>query len=341
MRRASNLYEQIADRENLRLAFSKAISGKRSRSDVRLFTESLEANLTTLRQNLLNESLTVGHCRQFVIHDPKERVITAPCFEDRVLHHAIMNICEPVFERFLIADTFACRVGKGRIAALQRAIGFSRRFPMVVRLDMRKYFNSIPHEELKNRLQRLFKDRPLLQLFGSIIDAHDADSASSFAGRKGLPIGSLTSQHLANSYLGWFDHFVKERLRVKGYIRYMDDCILWGETRDQLCDLKQRCRLFLKEELGLECKSDVKALRTKHGFTTLGCRVYPDHLKLDGRSRRRFRKRLRDVELDLENGQIYEAEAQQRTVSLIAFTTAAGVRSWKFRQGVIEQVAGE
>ena len=168
----------------------------------------------------------VGRFSQFVIHDPKERIITAPCFAERVLHHAVMNVCEPKFEQWLINDTYACRVGRGQGAALSRAQQFARRFPFFLKIDVRKYFDSISHEILLSRLDLLFKDRRLLDLFERIVH--------SFRGNlgRGLPIGSLTSQHLANFYLGWFDRYAKETLRLKGYVRYMDDMALWADSSE-------------------------------------------------------------------------------------------------------------
>jgi RNA-directed DNA polymerase len=140
MRRANHLFETIVDRENLRLAVHRALRGKRSKGDARAFVAKLDENLEWMLSALLRGDFPLGVYNQFTIFDPKERLITAPCFPERVLHHAIMNVCEPVFERWLIADTFACRKGKGRLVALQRARTFSRRFPFFLKLDIRKYY---------------------------------------------------------------------------------------------------------------------------------------------------------------------------------------------------------
>jgi hypothetical protein len=129
VKRVGNLLDAVADWQNLRLAAAKALRGKRGKADARLYLADLDANLRRLGEQLRAGSVPVGRFHQFTIHDPKERLITAPCFEERALHHAIMNVCEPVLERWLIADTFACRRGKGRVACLQRAQAFARRFP--------------------------------------------------------------------------------------------------------------------------------------------------------------------------------------------------------------------
>jgi retron-type reverse transcriptase len=178
--------EQVVERENLRQAFAKAAKGKRVKLDARVFAESLEENLQGLAAELADGTYRPGPYHQFTIFDPKQRIITAPCFRDRVLHHAIMNVCEPLFDRFLIADTFACRRGKGRLAALDRAVEFARRHEFFLKLDIRKYFDSISHRVLRERLERRFKDQRLLDLFGRIIAGYQT------APGRGVPIGSLT-----------------------------------------------------------------------------------------------------------------------------------------------------
>ena len=333
MQRAGHLFERILERENLRTAFYLARKGKLGRPDVEEFATDLENNLHRMAGDLDTGCFPLGRYRQFTIHDPKRRIITAPCFEERVLHHVIMHVCEPYFERFLIADTFACRRGKGRIAALHRARHFSRNNQFAVKLDMRKYFRSISHVILSEKLQSRFKDHRLLDLFKRIIHSHEATSGC------GLPIGSLTSQHFANFYLGWFDRFVKEQLRVRAYVRYMDDCVLWCNNKDRLIQWLDECCGFLRTQLALEPKAIDKVVTVRRGLDFLGCRVYPDHLKLNRRSRRRFHRKLGGLEDAFYNGDVHAAEYQQRVTSLLSFTQAGGVKSWQFRQNVIEKIS--
>jgi RNA-directed DNA polymerase len=336
MRRANHLFEQIADRDNLRLAVHNALRGKRSKGDARDFVSRLDDNLDWMRAALLRGDFPVGVYHQFTIHDPKERLITAPCFRERVLHHAIMNVCEPVFERWLIADTFACRKNKGRIVALRRACEFCGRFPFFLKLDVRKYFDSISHSILLARLGRLFKERRVLELFERIVIAF-APSAG-----RGLPIGSLTSQHFANFYLGGLDRFVKEQLRVRGYVRYMDDCVLWAGTSAELRLHLEAMLNFLSKQLELSLRDAPYINRTKHGLDYLGCRVFPEHLTLNRRSRLRFRRKLVALESAYDRGRLDEAELQHRATALVAFTRTSEVRSWAFRRNVLksQQVDG-
>lgn len=333
MRRASDCWDRIVDWNNLLLAVSRALRGKRYRRDALRFVSRLEENLSSLMMGLVNNQLALGEFRQFVVHDPKERVITAPSFRERVLHHAIMNICEPVFERGLIADTYACRYGKGREAAVIRAREFARRYPYFLTMDIRKYFDSIPHGKLMSRLSRQFKEPPLLELFDRIL--------SIYRGRegRGVPIGSLTSQHFANFYLSALDRFIKESLRESGYVRYMDDMAIWGESTGHLKDVLGACRDFLREHLDLELKPTAAINRTCHGMDFLGARVFPTHVTLNRRSRVRFRRKLFDLESRAAAGQLSDTELQQRATALVAFARSAGISSWKFRANVLQQVA--
>ncbi|MCH2212843.1 MAG: RNA-directed DNA polymerase [Fuerstiella sp.] len=330
MKRTSQLFPQIPKRNNLRLAFYRAARGKRDRSVVRQFAKKLDRNLENMSEQLLAGVVPVGQYRQFVIRDPKERVITAPCFSERVLHHAIINICEPYFERWLIKDTYACRRGKGREAAINRASVFSRRHRWFSQLDVRKYFDNISHQRLLCLLRRRFKDLPLLALMRRIIVAFRGESG------RGLPIGSLTSQHFANLYLGHVDRYAKEQLQLPGYVRYMDDMVLWHDDRKQLERITQKCTQYLKENLDLDVKPPILN-RTDFGINFLGCRVFPTHTILSRRSRIRWRRKLQDVQRQWAQGLISEHGLQQRLNSLTAFGVAANTQSWHFRSTVLEQ----
>ncbi|MCY2991271.1 MAG: RNA-directed DNA polymerase [Planctomycetota bacterium] len=264
MKRARRLFDEILSRENLRWAFHKAARGRRCKREARQFAANLSRNLAVMAQGLRDGTIPLGDYHQFTIYDPKERLITAPCFPERVLHHALMNVCEPVLERWLIGDSYACRVGKGRVAAVQRTRHFAAGYPFFLKLDIRKYFPSISHRILLGKLTCLLKDVPLLQLFERIIASH-TDSPG-----RGLPIGSLTSQHFANFYLGWFDRFVKERLCVRGYVRYMDDSMLWGTSARVLRCHLQAVTHFLGDELELDLKAEPYVNRTRHGVDFLG-----------------------------------------------------------------------
>lgn len=332
MRRANHLFERIADWDNLRIAVAKALRGKRRKTDAKLFVKQLDRNLERLRNNILSGAVVVGNVKQFTIYDPKERLITAPCFEERVLHHAILNQCEPSLEMGHVFDTYACRVGKGREACLHRAQAFSRRFEFFLKLDVRKYFDSIEHCVLLRNLSCRFKETRLLALLAMIIGSY------SVAPGRGLPIGSLTSQHFANFYLGSFDRFLLEDLRVSGFVRYMDDIIVWGATTKDLRTTLQRIEEFLESVLQLALKPIPFINRCQHGIGMLGAKIYPSHIELSRRSKKRFKSKLTSLEKSYQYGEIAELQAQSRANSLVAFTRAAGTQSWRFRSHALQQL---
>jgi len=328
MKRAGHLLGAVAEQENLRLAFWKAARGKGDRPVVRAFRQNLAEELRRMSEGILRVDYPVGRYHRFVIYDPKERVIHAARFSERVLHHALMNVCEPLFERWLIDDTYACRRGKGQWAAVRRAEVFAGQQPFFLKLDIRKYFDSIAHGPLAAALARKFKDAGMLAWFGRILGAYAT------APGKGLPIGSLTSQHLANFYLGQLDRFVKERLRCPWYVRYMDDFVLWGSSAAELRELQRAIEAFLAAELDLRAKDSPYINRTSHGMDFLGCRVRPGYSMLNARSRKRFRHKLRCYGAALAAGRWSEEDFQRHAQPLCAF--ALQVRSWRFRRSVLE-----
>lgn len=312
MKRAGNLMVEIADRENLALAFWKAQKGKRAQPETIRFRENLEPELARLRSALLEGPLGLGPYRSFTVHDPKERVICAAPFQDRVLHHAVMNVCHGSFEAYQVYDSYACRVGKGTHKAVERARAFAGRHRYYLKLDIRRYFDSIDHKILKRQMRCRFKDRRLIEILDAIIGSYET------APGKGLPIGNLTSQYFANHYLGALDHFVKETLRCRAYVRYMDDFVLWDDDRGQLKAWRNEIGAWLAETLRLEIKPDCLN-RCGAGMTFLGYRVFPASVTLARRSRVRFRRKLTAAHEEYLSGEWSEAEAARHVEPLIAF----------------------
>lgn len=332
MNRAGGMMERIVTWDNLRLAYLKARRGKSESREVREFTADCQNQLLLLSEELRSGVIKVGNWRQFVIHDPKERLITAPCFRERVLHHAIMNQCEPVFERTHIHDCYACRQGKGRIKAIERATLFCQRHEFFLKFDIRRYFDSIVHEILLKGLARRFKDRMLLGLFRQIVEAYEVTEG------RGLPIGSLTSQHFANDYLAGLDRLVKEQLRVPAWVRYMDDCVVWGDSSQELKQWLTTIKQWLGQERELSLKPEPYINRTRLGIDFLGCRVYPWGRILNRRSKKRYRRKMKALEWNFLAGRIGESELRHRSQSLTSFTVAGGTKSWHFRQAVLNSL---
>ncbi len=329
MKRIGNLWPAVIERENLVRAFHQAARGKRRKQEVRRFAENLDGNLERLRTEAEERTFETGKFNVFMVFDPKERTIHAARFPERVFHHALMNLCEPVLERQSVFHSYACRKGKGRMAGIEAAQRAVRGGAWHLKLDIRKYFESIPHERLIVRVRCLFKDPEILFWLEQIIRCHRPEEG------RGLPIGSLTSQHLANFYLSPLDRLCQGLPGVKAHVRYMDDFVCWAEDRASLLDAGREIRRFVEEELGLALKHPPCPQPSVRGMDFLGYRIFPDHAELNRRSKLRYRRRLQVLDALHEEGEISETGLQQRLTALTAFVLP--VRSHAFRRRVMEK----
>lgn len=291
-------------------AARRAARSKRRRPSVARVMIELEALLFPLRDDLLEGRWRPSPARPKRVYDPKPRMISVPTFLDRVVHQALCAGIGPRHERRLIAHTYACRLGSGTHAALRMATAWARTYPWWVRLDVARFFPSIDHGLLHAMLAADLPERPVLSVCEAILDAagtvggHHALGDDLFAplGRRvGLPLGNLTSQLWANRYLDPVDHLVKDRLRHRPYLRYMDDLLLFGDSHAGLSDLaravEEACHAL---RLRLHPWS-VQPTRAGVGF--VGYRVMPDHVRVRrtsaGRAERRLRATLREAGGDL------------------------------------------
>jgi RNA-directed DNA polymerase len=329
MKRAGNLYPSICVTDNLRLAFYKAARGKHARPEVDLFRKNLDRNLSLLQQQLILRNPDIGHYRFFQVRDPKPRRICAASFPERVLHHAVMNVCEPALDRYAIYDSYACRKGKGSICALERTRSFSLKNGWYLKLDISRYFDSINHGVMLRLLHRRFKDKALLQVFSQLLATYHTEPG------KGLPIGNLVSQHLANYYLGHLDHWIKETVRVRCYLRYMDDFILFSRSRQKLKQQLGSIHNFLEDHLQLQLKDNIQLNRCRYGIPFLGFRVYSHVIRLGVQSKKRFREKIRQYERKFIAGQWTENELIRHVEPLLGFTFAASSKN--YRKHVIQE----
>ena len=285
MKRLGNVFDDIVDLKNLKLAFYKAQKRKAYRKDIIKFRNNFSDNIESLQEELLSGEYKPSKYREFTIKLPKERLISAASFKDRVVHHAVINVCEERFEKNLIDQCTACRKGKGIDYAIKIAKSF--RNPWYLKLDIHKYFNSIQHNKLMEVLERLFKDDRLLLLFKLIINSYHTSKG------RGLPIGNLTSQYFANTFLSSLDHYIKETLKCKEYVRYMDDFVLCGASKQQLKDWLEKIKIKL-EEIGL-CLNNPILNRLSHGFPFLGYRFSYGNVRLSLRTKKNFKKHIKQA----------------------------------------------
>ncbi len=321
--------EKVADLDNLYLAYLKARRGKRDSESVREYEKNLHESIAKLRDQFLNGTVPVGDYSYFKIFDPKERLICAAPFPERVMHHALMNILHPYFDRHLIPDTYATRIGKGVYAALSRAMYGMKSCRYVAKLDVRKYFDSIHHDVLKAKLRRMFKDPALLSLMDKIIDSYEV------LPNQGLPIGNLTSQYFANHYLSRLDHWLVDVVRVPVYVRYMDDILVFGDSREELLSLVRQIRSVVREQECLEFKPELLH-PTSLGIPFLGYKLFPNRLLLNGRSKRRFKEKLKLYNSLLSKGMWSQQDYYEHITPLCSFVQKAD--SIQFRRNVLKTV---
>lgn len=302
--------------DNLRLAFIKAKRGKETKHGVHQYSKNAEKNLLLLREAIISGNIRPGAYHFFTIFEPKERLICAASFSDRVLHHAIINVCHPVFEKYQISDSYATRIGKGQYAALERAKVYQMQYPWFCKLDIRKYFDSVDHALLMQLLSKRFKDKRLLSLFAIIINSYYATSG------KGLPIGNLTSQYFANFFLAHADHYIKENVKVPAYVRYMDDMVFWGNNREELIAWRNCINTFLKDQLNLDLKPDC-INRSGKGLPFLGYVLFQNRVRLNKNSKKRFFAKMSSYNQLINRGIWNQKEFANHVQPLVAFTNHA------------------
>jgi retron-type reverse transcriptase len=304
MKRYGGLWEAVIRWPNLVLAARKAQRGKRNRQEVQQFNFDVENQLLTLAEELDSGTYRPGPFRSHWIARPKPRLISAAPYRDRVVHHALMNVLEPILDRHFHPDSYACRKGRGTHAAADRLQQLMRGHRYAAQCDLRKYFPSIDHGLLKAAFRRLIKDSKVLWLMDLIVDCSNEqepvpawfagdDLLAPAARRRGLPIGNLTSQWFANWMLNGLDHFITSGLGLGAYVRYCDDFILLDNDPAKLKDAVGKIRERLAA-MRLRLHEDRLAVkRVEAGLTFVGYRVRPTHRFVRKANIRSFRRRVR------------------------------------------------
>lgn len=295
-RRADHLFEQVCVFEHLRQAALRARRGNLHARGAQAFFFHLENEVAQLLEELRDGAYRPGMYRFFQIQDPKSRVIAVAPFRDRVVHHAVVDVLEPIFERAFIFDSYACRKGKGTHLAVRRAQDFLKTNDWYLKADVEHFFDSINHGRMMALVERKVKDRALLDLVEKIIRN---------GGPLGLPIGNLTSQFFANVYLDRLDHFVKQDLGVRYYLRYMDDFVAVDTDKARLLAVRDRVSAFLADDLQLTLKPSATFVnRRANGLPFLGTRIFPAVIRIKRPALIRTNRRLRAREQAWVEGRI-------------------------------------
>ena len=280
------MFEQVYDYRNLYDAYIRARKQKRYRGEVLQFSYALEENLITLQNELIWKTYKVGAYRPFLVYEPKRRQIVALPFRDRVVQHALNNVIEPLFDKRMIYDSYACRRGKGTHKAAKRLAYFlgKPRNRYFIKADIKSYFASINHTILRAIIGRYINDEGVLWLIDEIIRSYPGT---------GLPIGNLLSQLFANVYLHELDHYIKDSLGVKFYIRYMDDFIVLNESKLYLKELLSDIQQFLSSNLALSLNPKTRIGKTAEGIEFVGYRIWNRNKLIKKQSLFRMRKKAK------------------------------------------------
>jgi hypothetical protein len=318
---ADMLFPRLVTFANLWEAYHKAAKGKRGRLAAALFEYQLADHLISLQVELISQQYRPGAYRHFFIHEPKRRKISAAPFRDRVVHHALCNVIEPLFEARFYPHSYANRVGKGTHRAIDQLQAFSRHYRYVLRLDIKQHFPSLDHAILKEALFQVIHDEQIRWLItvilrsgeGILADEYDlvyflGDTLLDGMRPRGLPIGNLTSQFWSNCYLNQLDWFVVRQLGCRAYLRYVDDFALFSDNKTQLAHWQKQIIDFLAGLRLTIHRESTQASPVEAGIPWLGFVVYPTHRRLKRRNGVQFRRRLEQNISLYQQGEISFAE---------------------------------
>lgn len=328
------LFERIYSFENILNAAYQCRKGKSKTNPVLVFFDNLEENIVHLQNELMWDMYKMSPYRHFYVFEPKRRLISAPSFRDRVIHRAIYNIIEPLFDARYIYDSYACRKYKGTHKGADRAQKFIRQVERenkkayAFKADVKRYFSSIDHHILKSILNSKLKCERTKALLFYIIDNSPSDALG-----VGIPLGNLTSQIFANVYLNELDQYVKHTLKAKRYIRYMDDFVIVHHDKAQLHAWRKDIEQFLWQQLRLETNSKTQvfpiAKQSGRALDFLGYRIYSTHRLLRKCSVNRIKSKLKKYRKQFSRGEIAISDINQNIQSWLGHASHASTDNLK------------
>jgi len=335
MKSYKNIYSQLCSFYNLYIAYNKARKNKSSKDYVLEFDKDKIGNINQIKKELKDFTYEPRPLKKFILRDPKTRVIRKSKFRDRIVHHALVNILEPIYEDIFISDSYANRKFKGTSGALKRFDEFKRKVSennskrcFILKADIKHFFDSVNHEVLLNILKRRIKDNKMLWLINLILKNFDDKE-------KGMPLGNMTSQFFANVYLNELDYFVKHDLKIKYYLRYVDDFVIFHKNRNTLEEWKKEINHFLYNELKLELHKDKsKVVKLEKGIGFLGYRIFYYYKLLRKRNLRYFKKKFEKMLKDYENKLISYDKIIESVNGWLAY--AEGGDTYKLRNNILK-----
>jgi retron-type reverse transcriptase len=327
-KRIGYLWEKLISWQNLYLAYQKACKHKKRKEETAEWIYYCEKNIFELQSELQNGTYKPHPYRYFNIKEPKERLISIADFRDRVVHHALVNVIEPYFENIFIPDSYATRKGKGLHLAVSAVQNYSRKYSWFMKLDIEKFFPNIDHNILLDLINRKIKDPFIINLCSIILKNQNTSMNNNI--EIGLPVGNLTSQFFANIYLNKLDQYIKHNLGYKGYVRYMDDIILFSNKKENLQRDLVLIRCFLSNALHLKIKDKVTQLnKVSQGIPFLGYRIFPNLIRISQVNLKRCLKNIQKNEEAYIIGKINLDTLYNSTRSRYGFISYANTNSLK------------
>ncbi|MBL7147776.1 MAG: helix-turn-helix domain-containing protein [Nanoarchaeota archaeon] len=333
----SKLYNILCSHYNLKIAFEKARKRKTKKQYVSEFEGNLRNNLIKLHEELVSQTYKPQPLKTFILRDPKTRKISKSHFKDRVIHHALCNIIEPIFDKTFIYDSYANRRTKGTHKAIQRFDYFKRKASknntktcFVLKADIKHYFETVNHNILVNIIKRKIKDKKVIELIKTILSNYNTKIKS-----KGMPLGNLTSQFFANIYLNELDQFVKHKLKAKYYIRYVDDFVILSSSKDILESYKEKITKFLIKNLDLELHPDKSKIKyLYHGIDFLGFRVFYYHKLITKKNNRKFNRKYKTLKQSHKKGKINREKIIEKLEGWLAYISYGN--TYKYKRNLIK-----
>ena len=303
LKRHGNLFSKIAEMDNLMVAFHNAAKGKRWQRQIQVAERDEEKLLFALKESLSNHTFKTSAYRKKWIFEPKKRqIFILPFYPDRVVQHAIMQVLEPIWDKLMIHNSFACRKSKGQHKASVVCKHYAMRYEYCVQCDISKFYPSIPHKKLKTLIRRKIKDKDLLWLLDDIIDSAEGD--------RNVPIGNYLSQWFGNLYMNDLDTFVKQTIHVKPYLRYCDDFLFFGDEKETLKLIADKAEQFCNDILDLRL-SKKNLFHTYQGVDFVGYRhFHSGKVLVRKRTAKRIMQKLKKLPAKLKSGRIQKDKAR-------------------------------
>lgn len=335
MAKIKNVYDQIVSDENIHRAYLNARKGKRYRKQVLIFTKNLERNLIEIQEELKNEIVNYPKYREFYIYEPKCRLILSQDFKEVVKQWAFYQVLSPLFAKMYINDSFACIKGKGQIAAVKRLYYWLRlvnapRYKAVkkgldtssmnkwyyLKIDFSKYFYRVDHEVMLRVLRNKIKDDRVVQWLETRIKSPDMPFGLPAGMKpedvdindrlydKGMPVGALVSQMLANVYNDQIDQYAKRTLGIHYYIRYQDDIIILSDDKIQIKEWHKKLERYANDVMKMELNDKTCIRPINQGIEFCGFRLWATHVKIRKSTALKMKRNLKGVMHRYSNGDI-------------------------------------